>query len=59
VLKQLTLSNNPRLGGPLPASWGSTGEALMKLENVNASDCGLIGTLPPWGAAGLQKLRIL
>ena len=60
VLKYLTLSDNPRMSGPLPAEWGAAtqGGALSQLRLLNASCCGLSGPLPAWGA-GLQSLETL
>ncbi|KAL4437815.1 hypothetical protein ABPG77_005727 [Micractinium sp. CCAP 211/92] len=58
ALEQLTLSDNPHLGGTLPLSWGNQSEALPSLQDLNVSNCGLTGPLPAWGP-GLQKLRTL
>lgn len=58
VLKQLTLSDNPHLGGTLPLAWGNHSEALPALQDVNVSNCNFSGALPAWGP-GLQKLRVL
>lgn len=57
-LQQLTLSDNPQLGGALPAAWGSLSGAWPSLLELNASGCGLAGSLPDW-SAGLQSLMHL
>ena len=60
ALRQLTLSDNPRMSGGLPLEWGQAteGGALAQLRALNASNIGLSGPLPAWGA-GLQALRTL
>ena len=49
VLKQLTLSDNPNLGGTLPAAWGNTSEALQVR-------CGCRAALLPPGDAAAARL---
>ncbi|KAL4419698.1 hypothetical protein ABPG75_006796 [Micractinium tetrahymenae] len=58
ALEQLTLSDNPHLGGTLPLGWGNQPEALPALQDLNVSNAGLRGPLPAW-SAGLQELRTL
>jgi hypothetical protein len=53
-LRQLNLSSNPALSGPLPDVWAS----MPLLEVLDVSSCSITGTLPAEFAA-LQSLREL
>ena len=59
TLKQLTLSDNPFLGGSLPPEWGAADYALPALQDLNISNSGLGGTLPAEWGAGLKSLTYL
>ena len=62
VLKHLTLSDNPRLGGGggLPLEWGQASQdgALAQLRELELANTSLSGPLPAWGE-GMQSLATL
>ncbi|CUG87630.1 GP46-like surface antigen, putative, partial [Bodo saltans] len=45
ALQYLTVSGNPKLSGPLPAAWGTSG-ASLSLRLLNLQNTSLFGTLP-------------
>lgn len=58
ALKELTLSDNPQLGGTLPPAWGHSAEAWPSLQRLNVSNCGLTGRLPPWGPGPKSLVKL-
>ena len=55
-LTNLSVSYNPPLSGPLPATWGSDNSSFQSLQLFQANNCNFTGSLPAQWAAQLSSL---